>query len=123
MEATMIEVMTGLPAGVIGVEASGKLRAEDYRDVLLPAVNEAIEKGDVRIVIVMHDFDGISGGAVWQDLKMGLEHFTHWKRTALVTDIGWMEHATTMFGWMSPGELKHFPLAEREAAIAWAAAD
>ena len=25
-------------------------------------------------------------------------------------------------GWMTPGDLKRFPLAEREAAIAWAAA-
>jgi hypothetical protein len=24
---------------------------------------------------------------------------------------------------MTPGDMKHFPLAEREAAIAWAAAD
>jgi len=33
-----------------------------------------------------------------------------------------MSHLTDVFGWMTPGELKRFPLAEREAAIAWAAA-
>jgi hypothetical protein len=27
-----------------------------------------------------------------------------------------------MFGWMTPGELETSPLAERDAAIAWAAA-
>jgi hypothetical protein len=32
-----------------------------------------------------------------------------------------MTHLTALFGWMTPGELKHFPLAERDAAIAWAA--
>jgi hypothetical protein len=26
-----------------------------------------------------------------------------------------------MFGWMTPGDVKHFPLTERDAAIAWAA--
>jgi hypothetical protein len=28
----------------------------------------------------------------------------------------------TMFGWMTPGEVRHFPLAQRDEAIAWAAA-
>jgi SpoIIAA-like len=51
-----------------------------------------------------------------------VEHLTHWERIALVTDIDWMVQLTALFGWMTPGELKHFPLAEREVAIAWAAA-
>jgi SpoIIAA-like len=51
-----------------------------------------------------------------------VEHLTHWERIALVTDIDWMVQLTALFGWMTPGELKHFPLAERQAAIAWAAA-
>jgi hypothetical protein len=29
----------------------------------------------------------------------------------------------TDVGWMTPGDFKHFPLADRDAAIAWAAAD
>ena len=53
---------------------------------------------------------------------MGMEHFAHWKRIALVTDLDWMIHLTQLFGWMTPGEMKRFPLAERDAAIAWAAA-
>ena len=38
--------------------------------------------GDVRFVIVMRDFDGMSGGAIWQDLKIGIEHLRSWKRIA-----------------------------------------
>jgi hypothetical protein len=115
--------MTGLPPGVLGFEVDGELHADDYRNVLLPAVEAAIRAGErIRIVLVFERFDGLSGGALWQDLKMGVEHLTHWDRIALVTDIDWMIHLTALFGWMTPGELKHFPLAEREAAIAWAAA-
>jgi SpoIIAA-like len=118
----MIKELTDLPGGVIGFETSGKLEAEDYRDVLLPAITKAEEQGDgVRCVIVFADFGGISAGAVWQDLKMGIEHFRGWKRIALVTDVEWMVHAIKLFGWMTPGEVKHFPLAERDAAVAWAA--
>src|SRR5215471_4470164 len=107
-EATMIMELRDLPAGVVGFEASGKLAAEDYRDVVLPAIEKAVATGGVRIVIVMRDFDGLTGGALWQDLKMGLQHLRGWKKTALVTDIGWMRQATDLFGWMTPGETKTF---------------
>ena len=86
----MITELTDLPSPLIGFEASGKLHAEDYRDVLLPAIEKAASSGDVRIVLVMPEFDGISAGAVWQDLKMGIEKFHAWKRIALVTDVEWM---------------------------------
>jgi hypothetical protein len=28
---------------------------------------------------------------------------------------------TTLFGWMTPGEVRHFPVAQRAEAIAWVA--
>ncbi len=118
----MIKELSGLPAGVIGFEASGKLSAEDYRDVILPALERAAPAGEVRFVVVIPEFQGMSGGALWQDLKVGVEHLRAWKRIALVTDIEWMSHMTALFGWMTPGEVRHFPLAQRDEAIAWAAA-
>ena len=117
----MIKELSDLPAGVVGFEASGTLKAEDYRDVVLPALERAFGSGEVRFVIVIPEFHGMSGGAVWQDLKTGVEHFRAWKRIALVTDIEWMNVMTSLFGWMTPGEVRHFPLAQRDEAIAWAA--
>ena len=115
----MINELDGLPEGVIGFEASGKIAAEDYRDVIVPALEQAAKIGDVRFLIVMRDVDGISGGAIWQDLKVGIEHLHAWKRIALVTDIAWMSHLTDLFGWMTPGETKTFPLEHKDEAIQW----
>jgi SpoIIAA-like len=115
----VITELSGLPEGVIGFEASGKLAAEDYRDVVLPAVERVAKTGDVRFLIIMRDFDGMTGGALWQDLKTGIEHLRAWKRVALVTDIGWMSHATDLFGWMTPGETKTFALDQQGQAIRW----
>ena len=115
----MITAIDGLPDGVIGFETSGKIAAEDYRDVILPALEEAAKTGDVRFLIVMRDFDGMTGGAVWQDLKVGFEHLRAWKRIALVTDIEWMTRVTDLFGWMTPGETRTFPLAQRDDAVEW----
>ena len=119
----MIKELDGLPAGVVGFEVADTLRAEDYRDVILPALERAAAGGEVRFVIVIPEFHGMSGGALWQDLKVGVEHFRAWKRIALVTDIEWMKQMTSLFGWMTPGEVRTFPLAQRDEAIAWAAAD
>jgi hypothetical protein len=117
----MITQLTDLPDGVIGFETSAKLRAEDYRDVLLPAIEHAAANGKLRVVIVITSFDGITPSALWQDLKMGTEHLRSWERIALVTDVDWMNHLMSVFGWMTPGQARHFALAERADAIEWAA--
>jgi len=104
---------------VIGFESTGKIAAEDYRDVVTPALERAAESGDIRFLIVIPDFDGISGGALWQDLKTGVGHLRGWKRIAVVTDIAWISELTDLFGWMTPGETKTFPLDQRAQAIEW----
>lgn len=60
----MITELTDLPAGVIGFEAAGKLHAEEYRDVLLPAIKHAAS-GDIRLVLVIRSFEGLTGAALW----------------------------------------------------------
>lgn len=118
----MIKELDDMPEGVVGFEASGMLHAEEYRDVILPALERAAEHGDIRFVIVIPAFKGMSGGAVWEDLKAGFGHFRSWKRVALVTDVQWMSHLTSLFGWMTPGETRVFAMAERDAAVTWVAA-
>jgi hypothetical protein len=117
----MIRTMDGLPEGVTGFELSGKIRAEDYRDVVLPALEQAFAAGEVRCVIAVPDFGGMAPGALWEDLKMGFGHLKGWRRIALVSDLEWVNHTAALFGWLTPGELKIFPLAEQAEAVRWAA--
>ena len=115
----MIKQLSGLPAGVIGFEVTGTVTAEDFRDVILPAVDTAARSGDVRFMIVIPEFRGMTPGALWEDLRVAMENFQKWKRIALVTDIEWMHQMTSLFGWMTPGEVKTFPASERDQATAW----
>jgi len=117
----MIKELADLPPGVIGFEVGGTIHTDDYRDVVLPAVQRAAAAGEIRFVIVIPEFHGMTGGAVWEDVKVGFEHYRAWKRIAVVTDIDWMRNVTGLFGWMTPGQVKVFPLAQRDEAIAWAA--
>ncbi|WP_067845983.1 STAS/SEC14 domain-containing protein [Nocardia lijiangensis] len=119
----MLKPIGGLPDGVIGFEATGRLEASDYEEILMPAVREVLEHGkEIRIVLVFERFEGMSPEAAWEDMKLGIEHLTRWKRIALVTDLDWMITVTSLFVWMTPGEFKRFPVAKRDEAIAWVAA-
>jgi hypothetical protein len=117
--------MEGMPAGAIGLRATGKLTKEDYRDVLEPAFREGIETGELRLLFVLGDFDGLEAAAVPEDLKTGLSawfgHHSAWKRFALVTDEGWVAKAMHMFAWMTPGDVMVCELDRLEDAKAWVA--
>lgn len=115
----MITTIEGLPEGVVGFEATGALTAADYVDVIEPAVAAAAGGGSIRFVLVVADDFRMDAGAMWQDLRTGVKDWGSWERLACVTDHAWMRDGLAMFAWAIPGEAKAFPLAERDAAIAW----
>src|SRR5215213_6325260 len=55
--AAVVERIDDMPAGTIGFRASGKLTVEDYREVLVPGLQEAVDSGEVRLLFVLTDFD------------------------------------------------------------------
>lgn len=119
----MIEPLDGLPAGVIGFRAVGTIEAEDYRDVLDPAIHAALDaRGKVDCVFVMgEEFDRYSLGAMWEDAKLiGLPH-SAWGRAAFVTDHDVLAGIATAFGGLVPGEFRVFPLSKYDEAIEWVA--
>lgn len=122
----MIERIDGMPAGTIGLRASGKLSKADYTEVLEPALRESVESGELRLVFVLSTFDGLEPGAWIEDLKTGLgawvRNHSAWKRFALVNDVEWVAKAMHAFAWMAPGEVRVFGLDEIDAAREWVAA-
>jgi hypothetical protein len=122
----MIERMSDMPAGTLGFRAAGEIEREDYDEVLVPELRRAIASGGgLRTLYVIEDLDEVEPGALWADSKLGFDlgvrHHDAWVRSAIVTDITWMAHATKLFAWMMPGEARVFPLAELEQAKAWIA--
>ena len=115
----MIRVIENMPPGTIGFEADGKVTDDDYRDVLVPAVKEALEKGDVRLLYVLPDDTSYSPGAMWADTKLWAGNLRGWNRVAIVSDADWLENAVKTFGWMMPGKVKVFDGDDVEEAKAW----
>ncbi len=119
----MIKLIEDLPGNVIGFEAVGTVDAGDYKDTLDPAVGAALQDHDkLRLVYVLGDeFDGYTGGAMWEDTKIGIGHWGRWEKIALVTDRDWVDDAIKFIGWAVPGEIQVYPTADLEAAKEWAA--
>jgi SpoIIAA-like len=123
----MIEWLDDMPAGTIGLRASGKLTREDYTEEMIPRLRAAVQAGDMRVVCVLGpDFHGLDTGAIVEDVKSGWElavgQRASWKRMAVVTDRKWIRDAVQLLGWMAPGELKLFVYNDLVAAKAWVAA-
>jgi hypothetical protein len=122
----MIEPLERMPDGTIGFRASGRVSGDEYREVLLPAIQEAAESGEIRLVFAISpEFEEFEPGALWEDTKVGvrfgLGHYSAWKRCALATDVDWIIKAFQLFAWMAPGEVRTFGIDELEAAKEWTA--
>jgi hypothetical protein len=117
----MLKLLEDLPGNVVGFEAVGKIEADDYRNVLDPAIEAAIQAhGSVRLLYVLGtQYDGYSAGAMWQDTKLGLSDRKSFDRIAIVSDHEHLIGAVQHFGWMFPGELKTYSLAQLDEARAW----
>jgi hypothetical protein len=117
----MIELMTGLPDNVVGFTASGEVSGDDYEDVLIPAMEEALEKYDkIRALYYFSDeFEEFEGEALWDDARVGMKHLTHFEKIAVVCDHKWIRRSIKAFGWLMPGEVKLYSGDELDAAREW----
>jgi len=121
----MIELIPSLPDNVIGFVAKGEVTKKDYVEVLEPAVEQTLKAHDkLRILYVLgKDFTGFSGGAMWEDGKVGMGHISRWEKIAVVSDEAWIRHAVNALGYMLPGKVRTFTVAEEADASEWITGD
>ncbi len=121
----MVERIEEMPAGTVGFKVVEELTGDDYRERIEPALREAAEAGEVRLLFEIDAGIGMDAGAVIEDaktgLKLGIGHMKAWKRTAVVTDVDWIRKAINAFGFMTPGEVRVFEPGELGAAKVWVA--
>jgi hypothetical protein len=117
----MIEMLSELPAKVVGFELSGKLHDEDYQK-FVPLVDAAIAKeGKVRILAQFHDFHGWDLHALWDDIKFSTTHCTKIERIALVGDKAWEKWMAKVCKPFTMAKIRYFDVAEADAAKKWIA--
>lgn len=117
----MIAQIEGLPAGTLGFRAHGQVTAADYENIIVPDVEAAFALNrKLRVLYVTaEDFTGFDPGAMWDDAKLGMRHFSGWDRVALVSDVPWLRATTSAMSFMLPAEIRLFHLNELDEAHRW----
>jgi hypothetical protein len=121
----MLQYITGLPQHVVGIRATGEVTKEDMETVLLPKIEELVNRqGKINYILVLETgIQNFTLAAWWDDLKLGLKNFTNWHRIAVVSDQKGVEWFTDLFSYFVPGKSKGFSLEELAHAVEWIITD
>ena len=119
----MLELLDNLPNGVSGIRATGTVTRDDYERVFTPLMEAAHRDGRrVRLLYELAaEFKGLTAGAGFEDMRLGVKYLRLFERCALVTDVGWLREAARLFGALIPCQVKVFHNAERAQAVDWLA--
>ena len=120
----MILIRSTMPTGTIGFEAIGELSADDYRDVIAPALDRRLPDQPLRLLFLLDDrFEMLTPGAAIQDIKPWVQHRGDWQKIAVVSDQEWINRVVDEFTRVDIDRLRRFATSELDAAEAWVAAD
>ncbi|WP_198666152.1 STAS/SEC14 domain-containing protein [Tropicimonas sp. IMCC34043] len=117
----MIEVTSPIGADLLEIAISGEVSDADYKQVLIPAIDAALEQHDrIRLLgRIDPSFSGYSLRAMADDAVMGLRHWRGFDRIAVVGDASWITAAVSGLSILMPCPVKVFPLSEQDAAKRW----
>ena len=114
-----LELEKPLTGKVLTVRVSGKLTTGDY-ERFVPEVEALIRQhGKMRVLFEMHDFHGWKAGALWEDLKFGLEHFRDIERLAMVGEAAWEKGMSVFCKPFTTAKIRYFDRGRRDEATEW----
>ena len=121
----LIPDLPGSPKNLVAFTAKGEVTGDDYEKVLIPAIEQRLEHSDkIRMLYVLgEEFTGYSGGAMWEDAKVGMFNLFSFERIAVVTDDDTYGRMIKAFGFLVPGKARVFDLDDFDDALEWIGAD
>jgi hypothetical protein len=106
-------------AKVLNIKVSGKISKEDYQK-FVPEAEQLIDKfGKIRILFEMQDFHGWQAGALWEDVKFDIKHFSDIERLAFVGDKAWEKGMSVFCRPFTTAKIRFFETEQRQEAIEW----
>jgi len=117
----MIEVLPDYPDDILAITASKTITGSDYESTIIPAIEAKVKAhGKVRMLYNLGpDFTGFDAAAMWEDATTGLKHFTDFEKIAFVSDVDWINHMVSAFGFMIPCPVKVFKAHQMDEASDW----
>ena len=118
----MLQFINDLPDDIVGIHAVGEVTKEDIDTALIPRLDDLVKRqGEINYLLVLEtNAQNFTAGAWFEDVRVGLKHFTKWKKVAVVTDQKSVEWFTNnVFKLLIPGKAQGFPLDKLEDAVRW----
>ena len=104
---------------IVTLVFKGKLDKDDYKR-FVPQLEKIMESEDnIRMLIELQDFKGWTAGALWEDTKFGVRHFTDIERMAIVGDKKWEKTMAAFIKPFTAATVRYFDVADREQAESW----
>lgn len=114
-----VELREEASGRVLVVKLSGKLIKADYEH-FVPEVERLIRQhGRARLLVEMHDFQGWTVGALWEDIKFDWKHFSDIERLALVGERKWEAGMAAFCKPFTRATIRYFDQARAEEAMNW----
>ena len=104
---------------LLAVQVSGKLTRADYVYFVSEFERLLQLNGKMLVLFDMTGFKGWEGGALWEDIKFDIKHFSDIERLALVGDKKW-EHGMSLFcKAFTTAKIQYFEHADAAQAREW----
>ena len=108
---------------ILGVHVSGKLVHEDYQHFVPEFERLTKQHGKLRVLFLMSDFHSWKAGALWDDTKFDLKHFSDIEPPAMVGDKKWEKGMSVFCKPFTTAKICYFVIAQATAARAWLGSD
>jgi hypothetical protein len=119
-EQAVIKILPNFPDGVVACRIAGTVHTDDYEQVIIPAVEAGLARHEkLRIYCAAESEVTADAGAMWDDFKLGVSHFTRWERIALVSSMTWLPGVARTLSFLMPGEIRTYSPAEAAQAKTW----
>ena len=103
----------------IDIHVSGKLVKDDYEH-FVPEFEWLVGlHGKLRVLFDMTDFHGWTAGAVWEDTKFAMHHFSDIEQIAMVGEKKWQEGMASFCKPFTKAIVKYFDNSAVSEAKKW----
>ena len=104
---------------ILVVHVSGKLAAADYEH-FVPEFDRLVRlHGKLQVLFDMTDLHGWTAGALWEDTKFAMDHFSDMDRLAVVGEKKWQEGMATFCKPFTKATIRYFDHADAAEARKW----
>ena len=101
------------------VRMSGKLTHADYKHFVPEFERLLKQHGKLRVLCEMVDFHGWEAGALWDDIKFDMKHFSDIDRLAIVGEKQWEKGMAAFCKPFTTARIRYFDRAAISDARAW----